>query len=93
MRESTSDQESLVRRVPRQGAWRLRTLLWPAELPQSPFEVASLNEFEQRLEAALALLPAMYREALLLVGVEDLRPVDAAPSVQYQPEIPRQRLS
>src|SRR5215467_160150 len=62
------------------------TLLWPGEIPQSPFDVASLNEFEQRLEAALALLPPIYREVLLLVGVEGLRPVDAARVCGINPE-------
>lgn len=33
------------------------TLLWPRELPQSPFDLASAGEFEQRLEAAIASLP------------------------------------
>jgi len=69
------------------------TLLWPGELPQNPFDVASLNEFEQHLEAALALLPPMYREVLLLVGVEGLRPVDAARVCGISPESLRQRLS
>src|SRR5215469_4602438 len=53
-------------------------LLWPGGLPQTPFEVASKNEFAHHLEAAIASLPPMYREALLLVAVERLRPTDAA---------------
>ena len=69
------------------------TLLWPAGLPQSPFEVACLNEFQQRLEAALALLPPMYREVLLLVGIEGLRPMDAAKVCGISAETFRQRLS
>jgi RNA polymerase sigma-70 factor, ECF subfamily len=69
------------------------TLLWPGELPQSPFDVASLNEFELRLEAALSLLPPKCREVLLLVGVEGLRPVDAARVCGISPESLRQRLS
>lgn len=68
-------------------------LLWPGELPQSPFDVVSLSEFEERLEAAIASLPPMYREALLLVGVEQLRPVDAAKVCGISPESLRQRLS
>ena len=68
-------------------------LLWPGGLPQSPFDVASLNEFEERLEAAIASLPPMYREVLLLVGVEELRPVDAARVCGISPESLRQRLS
>jgi RNA polymerase sigma-70 factor (ECF subfamily) len=69
------------------------TLLWPGSLPQSPFDVASSNEFEQRLEAALASLPPAHREVLLLVGVEGLRPMDAARVCGISPESLRQRLS
>ena len=43
-------------------------LLWPDRLSPSPFDSASLNEFERRVEAALAALPVKYREALLLVA-------------------------
>ena len=68
-------------------------LLWPSELPQSPFDLASLSEFEERLEAAIASLPPIYREALLLVAVEQLRPVDAAKVCGITPESLRQRLS
>jgi RNA polymerase sigma-70 factor (ECF subfamily) len=68
-------------------------LLWPRALPQSPFDVASMNELEERLEAAIASLPPMYREVILLVGVEQLRPVDAAKVCGISPESIRQRLS
>ncbi len=68
-------------------------LLWPGELPRSPFDLASLGEFEQRLESAIASLPPACREALLLVGVEQLRPVDAAKVCGITPESLRQRLS
>ncbi len=68
-------------------------LLWPRELPQSPFDLASLGEFEQRLEASIASLPPAYREALLLVGIEQLRPIDAAKVCGISPESLRQRLS
>ena len=67
-------------------------LLWPAELPRTPFDVASLHEFEERLEAAIACLPPIYREAILLVGVEHLRPVDAAAVCGISAESLRQRL-
>jgi RNA polymerase sigma-70 factor (ECF subfamily) len=67
-------------------------LLWPAELPRTPFDVASLNEFEERLEAAIACLPPIYREVILLVGVEQLRPVDAAAVCGIRAESLRQRL-
>jgi len=68
-------------------------LLWPGGLPQTPYEVASRNEFEQRLEEAIAALPPMYREALLLVAVEQLRAVDAAEVCGISAESLRQRLS
>ncbi|HEY7307428.1 MAG TPA: RNA polymerase sigma factor [Bryobacteraceae bacterium] len=69
------------------------SLLWPSGPAQSPFDLACVNEFEQRLEAALGLLPPIYREVLLLVGVEGLRPVDAARVCRISPETLRQRLS
>lgn len=68
-------------------------LLWPAERSRSPFELAHYNEFEQRLETALAELPPTYREVLLLVGVEGLRPADAAKVCGISAEAFRQRLS
>jgi RNA polymerase sigma-70 factor (ECF subfamily) len=67
-------------------------LLWPGELPRTPFDVASLGEFEQRLEAAIADLPPIYREAILLVAVEQLRPMDAATVCGVSAESLRQRL-
>jgi RNA polymerase sigma-70 factor (ECF subfamily) len=68
-------------------------LLWPEEACRSPFELASGNEFERRLEAALAGLPPLYREVILLVAVEGLRPTDAAAVCGIRPEALRQRLS
>ncbi len=68
-------------------------LLWPSGLPQSLFDSASLNEFEEQLEAAIAALAPMYREVLLLVGVEQLRPMHAAEVCGITPECLRQRLS
>ncbi|MFN7925043.1 MAG: RNA polymerase sigma factor [Bryobacteraceae bacterium] len=68
-------------------------VLWPSELPQSPFDLASSNQFEERLEAAIASLPPKYREALLLVAVEQLRPMDAASVCAISVESLRQRLS
>jgi RNA polymerase sigma-70 factor (ECF subfamily) len=52
-----------------------------------------LSELEELLEAAIASLPPMYREVILLVGVEQLRPVDAAGVCGISPESLRQRLS
>jgi RNA polymerase sigma-70 factor (ECF subfamily) len=68
--------------------------LWPCgSARQSPFEQTATNETERRIEAALAGLPAPYREVLLLVGVEGFRPVDAAEVCGISPEALRQRLS
>jgi len=67
-------------------------LLWPGELPRTPFDVASLNEFEERLEAAIAQLPPTYRETILLVCVEQLRPADAAAVCGISAELLRQRM-
>jgi len=68
-------------------------LLWPGGHPQSPYDLASLNELEERLEAAIASLPPIHREVLLLVAVEQLRPVEAARVCGISPESLRQRLS
>src|SRR5215471_16350802 len=68
--------------------------LWPAGTPKSsPFEEAAATEFERRLEAAIASLPASSREVLLLVAVEGLRPAEAAEICGITPEALRQRLS
>ena len=67
--------------------------LWPGELSRSPYDSACLSEFQDRLEAALAEVPPMYREVLLLVGFEGLRPADAAAVCGITPEALRQRLS
>lgn len=67
--------------------------LWPLASPQpSPFEETAGSEMERRIEAALASLPAAYREVLLLVGVEGLSPADAAAVCGVTPETFRQRL-
>ena len=68
-------------------------LLWPDRLSPSPLDSAIFNESEDRLQAALAALPVKYREALLLVGVEGLRPAEAASVCGIGPEAFRQRLS
>ena len=68
--------------------------LWPLGTPRpSPFESTVANETARRIEAALAQLPVMYREALLLVGVEGMRPAEAAIVCGITPEAMRQRLS
>lgn len=68
--------------------------LWPGGTPRaSPFEETAANETERRLEVALASLPASAREVLLLVGIEGLRPAEAAEVCGVTPEALRQRLS
>ena len=67
--------------------------LWPTGILASPFEQTARNELERRIEAALATLPAAFREVLLLVGVEGLRPAEAAVVCGITPEALRQRLS
>lgn len=66
--------------------------LWPAPTVSTPFELASRREFENRLESALAELPTMFREALLLVGVEGMRPSEAASVCGITAEAMRQRV-
>ena len=66
--------------------------LWPTCARESPFEQAAGSELERRLEAALASLPVSFREVLLLVGVEGLRPSEAAVVCGVTAETLRQRL-
>ena len=68
--------------------------LWPCGLTgASPYEATASNEMERQIEAALASLPATYREVLLLVGVDGFRPGEAAEICGISPEAFRQRLS
>lgn len=68
--------------------------LWPLGTPRpSPFDATVANETGRRVEAALAELPAMYREALLLVAIEGMRPAEAAKVCGITPEAMRQRIS
>ena len=68
--------------------------LWPSGSPRpSPLEEAEAGETRRRAAAALAALPAIYREALLLSLVDDLRPSEAAEVCGVAPEAMRQRLS
>ena len=67
--------------------------LWPSPPPlASPFEQTAASQSERRIEAALADLPAPYREVLLLVGVEGMTPAEAAKICGVSPETMRQRL-
>ena len=78
-----------------EGAQTVDTIgLWPLGTPRpSPFESASANETVRRIEAALAELPAMYREALVLVAIEGMTPAEAASVCGVTPEAMRQRVS
>ena len=68
--------------------------LWPLGTPgPSPFDITVANETGHRIDEALAALPASYREALLLVAVEGMRPAQAASVCGISGEAMRQRLS
>jgi RNA polymerase sigma-70 factor, ECF subfamily len=67
--------------------------LWPILRVASPFEQTATHELERRIEAAIATLPAAFREVLLLVAVEGLRPAEAAVVCGISPDALRQRLS
>jgi RNA polymerase sigma-70 factor (ECF subfamily) len=68
--------------------------LWPAGSPQaSPFEETAASELAARVEAALADLPERLREAVLLVAIEGLAPIEAADICGVSPEAMRQRVS
>jgi RNA polymerase sigma-70 factor, ECF subfamily len=66
--------------------------LWPPVPASSPFEETAANELEARIEAALASLRPIYREALLLVAVEGLEPSEAAAICGVSAATLRQRL-
>jgi RNA polymerase sigma-70 factor (ECF subfamily) len=67
--------------------------LWPVMPPSpSPFEAAAAGQLQQRVEVAMATLPARYREVLLLVGHEGMTPAEAAVVCGVTPEAMRQRL-
>ena len=69
------------------------SLFWPELTSRSPYDEAYLSEFGDRIERALAEIPPSYREAILLVGYQGLRPADAATVCGISPEALRQRLS
>ena len=67
--------------------------VWPTPpLDPSPFEMAAASELQRRVEVALATLPGVYREALLLVAFEGFSPAEAAAVCRITPEAMRQRL-
>ena len=67
--------------------------LWPSGRPEpSPLVAAEASETEHRVMQAVASLPLTYREALLLVAVDELQPSEAAAVCGVSPETMRQRL-
>lgn len=68
--------------------------LWPSgSAAPSPFDTTVARETGERLDEALAALPAIYREALLLVAVDNMKPAEAAVVCGITPDAMRQRLS
>jgi RNA polymerase sigma-70 factor (ECF subfamily) len=68
--------------------------LWPSGSPErTPFELAEAGEAQRRVSHALATMPVIYREALLLVGIQGMRPAEAAEVCGVSSEAMRQRLS
>ena len=69
--------------------------LWalPPPAVRTPFEAAAASELQRRVEVALAGLPAIYREAILLVALEGLSPSEAAVICGATPVAMRQRLN
>lgn len=66
--------------------------LWPERSSETPFETTARNEVERRLEEALAALPAILREALLLTAMEGMQPSEAAAVCGITAEAMRQRV-
>ncbi len=68
--------------------------LWPsASGERTPYELAEASEIQRRVSRALAAMPVIYREALLLIAIEGLRPSEAADVCGVSSETMRQRLS
>ena len=68
--------------------------LWSLGTPRpSPFDSTVASETGRRIEVALSELPALYREALLLVAIDGMRPAEAAMVCGITPQAMRQRLS
>lgn len=59
----------------------------------SPYENASANQLEQRLEQALGSLSPRYREVVILVIIERMTPTEAAAVLSVKPDTLRQRLA
>ena len=67
--------------------------LWPyGRTERSPLESVEATAAKQRVATALASLPLIYREALLLVGIESLPYAEAARICSITAETMRQRV-
>ncbi|MBP7865487.1 MAG: RNA polymerase sigma factor [Acidobacteria bacterium] len=66
---------------------------WPSAATRTPLEELSAGERGRRLERAVAALPLIYREMVLLVGVAGMSPSEAAAVAGLTPEAARKRLS
>jgi RNA polymerase sigma-70 factor (ECF subfamily) len=67
--------------------------LWPSGRAEpSPLVAAEASEAERRVMQALTSLPLTYREALLLVAVDELSPAEAATVCGVSAATMRQRL-
>jgi RNA polymerase sigma-70 factor (ECF subfamily) len=68
--------------------------LWPCRSREpSPLESLEASEAQRHIASALASLPAIYREVLLLTAVEGFSASEAAGICGVTPEAMRQRLS
>lgn len=69
--------------------------LWSKDRKQesTPESEAMGSQSQRTADAALAALPVKYREAVLLVCVENFEPTEAARIIGVSPEAFRQRLS
>lgn len=68
--------------------------LWPHGRPEpTPFDSAAAGEEIRHVAAALATLPLHYREALLLVAIEELAHSEAAAICGVTTEAMRQRVT
>ena len=59
----------------------------------TPFDNATANQLEQHLERALSALKPRYREAVILVTIEQMTPTEAAAVLSIKPDTLRQRLA
>ena len=75
------------------GLLQFARLRAPSQTPVSPFEALAGDEFEKKIEQALASLPTHSREALLLVCVEGFTPSEAAVVCNLDGATFRKRLS